>query len=212
MTLLLEHMWESNIWFWNAQNIYYVLAATKWESSILIWPPQNSACENVVYVCMLEIYYCQDVYIDFTMFPYSCFPHHSYGFHYVSFFMFPSFIIYLVQYIGLKVRYGLLTTLHSFPHYFSWNDGLSQFYAKLKRVSWSNVITTYPKGSWERSKALAAISAISLRCGTPVEKSMHRCNTQQPWRCVAISTQWDVTASKMNCIPPNVDLKKFKTH
>ena len=88
----------------------------------------------------------------------------------------------------------------------------SQFYAKLKRVSWSNVITTYPKGSWERSKALAAISAISLRCGSPVEKSMHRCNTQQPWRCVAISTQWDVTASKMNCIPPNVDLKKFKRH
>mgnify|MGYP006872751791 CR=1 FL=1 len=148
-----------------------------------------------------------------SLFISSCFRHLSYGFHYVSLFMFPSsFIIYLVQYIVLKVGHGLLTTLHSFSHYFSWNDGFSQLYTKLNGVSWSNVITTYPKGSWESSKALAAISAISLRCGTPVEKSMHRCNTQQPWRCVAISTQWDVTASKMNCIPPNVDLKKFKRH
>ena len=77
-----------------------------------------------MYVCWRH--YCQDVYISFTMFPSPYFPLHVHLFFHKGFITFPSpFIIYLLQYIVLKVRHELMTNVHSFPHYLNWNDWLS---------------------------------------------------------------------------------------
>ena len=47
----------------------------------------------------------------------------------------------------------------------------------------------------DSTNALDDISLTRRRRCWPLAKSMHRCSTQQPWRCVATSMQWSQAAS-----------------